>query len=110
MADREPRGDGPPRGYSEPESRQESTRPDPKSRHSSLPGTVTEERRRETGQLSPGFWDIELSATKRLSIRWMARLGFSTKRRQYDLRVSTADSVLEIMNPRVLRLGLRFNF
>jgi hypothetical protein len=30
--------------------------------------------------------------------------------RQYDLRVSTADNVLEIMNPRVLRLGLRFNF
>ena len=30
--------------------------------------------------------------------------------RQYDLRVSTADNVQEIMNPRVLRLGLRFNF
>ena len=30
--------------------------------------------------------------------------------RQYDLRVSTANNVLEIMNPRVLRLGLRFNF
>ena len=30
--------------------------------------------------------------------------------RQYDLRVDTADNVLEIMNPRVLRLGLRFNF
>ena len=30
--------------------------------------------------------------------------------RQYDLRVTTADQVLEIMNPRVLRLGLRFNF
>ena len=30
--------------------------------------------------------------------------------RQYDLRLSTADNVLEIMNPRVLRLGLRFNF
>jgi hypothetical protein len=30
--------------------------------------------------------------------------------RQYDLRVTTADNVLEIMNPRVLRLGLRFNF
>jgi hypothetical protein len=31
-------------------------------------------------------------------------------RRQYDLRLSTADAVLEIMNPRVLRLGVRFNF
>jgi len=30
--------------------------------------------------------------------------------RQYDLRVTTADQVLEIMNPRVLRLGLRVNF
>ena len=30
--------------------------------------------------------------------------------RQYDLRVSTANNVLEIMNPRVLRLGLRFGF
>ena len=30
--------------------------------------------------------------------------------RQYDLRPSTANNVLEIMNPRVLRLGLRFNF
>jgi hypothetical protein len=30
--------------------------------------------------------------------------------RQYDLRVATADNVLEIMNPRVLRLGVRFNF
>jgi hypothetical protein len=30
--------------------------------------------------------------------------------RQYDLRVTTADNVLEIMNPRVLRLGVRFNF
>ena len=30
--------------------------------------------------------------------------------RQYDLRVTTADDVLEIMNPRVLRLGVRFNF
>jgi hypothetical protein len=30
--------------------------------------------------------------------------------RQYDLRSSAADSVLEIMNPRVLRLGARFNF
>jgi hypothetical protein len=30
--------------------------------------------------------------------------------RQYDLRVSAADDVLEIMNPRVLRLGVRFNF
>jgi hypothetical protein len=30
--------------------------------------------------------------------------------RQYDLRTTTADQVLEIMNPRVLRLGLRFNF
>jgi hypothetical protein len=30
--------------------------------------------------------------------------------RQYDLRATTADNVLEIMNPRVLRLGLRFNF
>ncbi len=30
--------------------------------------------------------------------------------RQYNLRLGTADNVLEIMNPRVLRLGLRFNF
>jgi hypothetical protein len=30
--------------------------------------------------------------------------------RQYDLRVTTADNVLEIMNPRILRLGVRFNF
>jgi hypothetical protein len=30
--------------------------------------------------------------------------------RQYDLRVTTADNVLEIMNPRVLRVGVRFNF
>ena len=30
--------------------------------------------------------------------------------RQYNLRLTTADQVLEIMNPRVLRLGLRVNF
>ncbi|HVL66230.1 MAG TPA: TonB-dependent receptor [Vicinamibacterales bacterium] len=30
--------------------------------------------------------------------------------RQYDLRLTTADQVREIMNPRILRLGLRFNF
>jgi hypothetical protein len=30
--------------------------------------------------------------------------------RQYDLRLSTADNVQEIMNPRVLRLGARFSF
>ncbi len=30
--------------------------------------------------------------------------------RQYDLRLSTGNNVLEIMNPRVLRLGARFNF
>ncbi len=30
--------------------------------------------------------------------------------RQYDLRVTTANNVQEIMNPRVLRLGVRFNF
>jgi hypothetical protein len=30
--------------------------------------------------------------------------------RQYDLRVTAANDVLEIMNPRVLRLGLRFGF
>jgi hypothetical protein len=30
--------------------------------------------------------------------------------RVYDLRLSTANNVLEIMNPRVLRLGLRFGF
>jgi hypothetical protein len=30
--------------------------------------------------------------------------------RQYDLRVTTADRVLEIMNPRILRIGARFNF
>lgn len=30
--------------------------------------------------------------------------------RQYNLRVSTANNVLEIMNPRVLRVGLRFGF
>jgi hypothetical protein len=30
--------------------------------------------------------------------------------REYDLRLSRADTVREIMNPRVLRLGLRFGF
>jgi hypothetical protein len=30
--------------------------------------------------------------------------------RQYDLRVTTANNVQEIMNPRILRVGLRFNF
>jgi hypothetical protein len=30
--------------------------------------------------------------------------------RQYNLRLSTADQVQEIMNPRVLRVGLRFGF
>lgn len=30
--------------------------------------------------------------------------------RQYNLRLSTADNVLEIMNPRVLRVGLRVGF
>ncbi len=30
--------------------------------------------------------------------------------RQYNLRLGTGDDVLEIMNPRVLRLGVRFNF
>ena len=30
--------------------------------------------------------------------------------RQYDLRVSTADTVREIMNPRILRVGFRFAF
>ncbi len=30
--------------------------------------------------------------------------------RQYNLRLGTADSVLEIMNPRVLRVGVRVNF
>jgi hypothetical protein len=30
--------------------------------------------------------------------------------RQFDLRVTTANNIQEIMNPRVLRLGLRFNF
>ena len=30
--------------------------------------------------------------------------------RQYNLRVTTADQVLEIMNPRVLRVGVRVNF
>jgi hypothetical protein len=30
--------------------------------------------------------------------------------RQYDLRLPTANNVLEIMNPRVVRLGARFNF
>jgi hypothetical protein len=30
--------------------------------------------------------------------------------RQYNLRLTTADNVQEIMNPRVLRLGVRFNF
>jgi hypothetical protein len=30
--------------------------------------------------------------------------------REYNLRVTTADNVREIMNPRVLRLGLRFGF
>jgi hypothetical protein len=30
--------------------------------------------------------------------------------RQYDLNATTADQVQEIMNPRILRLGVRFNF
>ena len=30
--------------------------------------------------------------------------------RQYNLRLGTANNVLEIMNPRVMRLGVRFNF
>jgi len=30
--------------------------------------------------------------------------------RQYDLRLTAADTVLEIMNPRILRLGVRFSF
>jgi hypothetical protein len=30
--------------------------------------------------------------------------------RQYDLRLDTGNDVLEIMNPRVLRLGARFSF
>jgi hypothetical protein len=30
--------------------------------------------------------------------------------REYNLRLTTADTVREIMNPRVLRVGLRFNF
>jgi hypothetical protein len=30
--------------------------------------------------------------------------------RQYDLRLDTGNDVLEIMNPRVLRVGARFNF
>jgi hypothetical protein len=30
--------------------------------------------------------------------------------RQYNLRVTAADNVLEIMNPRVIRLGARFSF
>jgi hypothetical protein len=30
--------------------------------------------------------------------------------RQYDLRVATANNVLEIMNPRILRVGARFAF
>ena len=30
--------------------------------------------------------------------------------REYDLRLTTFDNVKEIMNPRVLRLGLRFGF
>ena len=30
--------------------------------------------------------------------------------REYNLRLTTANNVLEIMNPRVLRLGARFNF
>ena len=30
--------------------------------------------------------------------------------RQYDLRVTTANDVQEIMNPRILRVGLRFGF
>jgi hypothetical protein len=30
--------------------------------------------------------------------------------RQYDLRLDTGNNVLEIMNPRVLRVGARFNF
>jgi uncharacterized protein (DUF2141 family) len=30
--------------------------------------------------------------------------------RQYNLRLTTADNVLEIMNPRILRVGVRFSF
>jgi uncharacterized ubiquitin-like protein YukD len=30
--------------------------------------------------------------------------------REYDLRVSSYNTVREIMNPRILRLGLRVNF
>ena len=30
--------------------------------------------------------------------------------REYDFRLTTFDNVKEIMNPRVLRLGLRFGF
>ena len=30
--------------------------------------------------------------------------------REYNLRLSSGDDVREIMNPRVLRLGLRFGF
>jgi hypothetical protein len=30
--------------------------------------------------------------------------------RQYDLRLTTANDVLEIMNPRILRLGARLTF
>ena len=30
--------------------------------------------------------------------------------REYNLRLTTANNVVEIMNPRVLRLGLRINF
>jgi hypothetical protein len=30
--------------------------------------------------------------------------------REYDLDLTKADTVLEIMPPRILRLGLRFNF
>jgi len=30
--------------------------------------------------------------------------------RQYDLRLTSADTVREIMNPRILRLGVRFSF
>ena len=30
--------------------------------------------------------------------------------RNYNLQQTTGNNVLEIMNPRVLRLGLRFNF
>ena len=72
--------------------------------------------------------DQRLPAVTSLDLRVGKEFGFKTTRfnvdvdifnalnadtilgRQYNLAATTANNVLEIMNPRVLRLGLRFNF